>query len=92
MLDEGGNRASSSRAGRRVRAGCGSWRLGSARSCPAFEDGGARADMGHAPAAEPVGQITRDVCLSIVGEQPRPMRHLHMIEPGAAPARARAWR
>ena len=43
---------------------------------------GRAADMGHAPAAEPVGQITRDVARPVVGEQPRPMRHLHMIEPG----------
>ena len=38
-------------------------------------------DVHHAPALKPRGQITRDVTRPLIGEQPRPVHDLHLIEP-----------
>jgi hypothetical protein len=49
---------------------------------------GRTADVGHAPAAEPVGQITRDVARPVVGEPPRPLTTCTWSSPAAASARS----
>jgi len=38
-------------------------------------------EVGHAPAAEPVGQVTGDVARPVVGEQAWPLPHPPLIEP-----------
>ena len=39
------------------------------------------ADVGHAPAAEPVGQVAGDVARPVVGEQTWPLPHPPLIDP-----------